>query len=58
MGREDADATTVSSTVPSDSSASPAVQDVMEVGCPLAECGFVPLEPATYSIDPDLDPST
>lgn len=55
---QDSDATAVSSTVPTASGAPPIVQDVMEVGCSLAVCGFVPLEPATYFIDPDVDAST
>jgi hypothetical protein len=37
---------------PSDPSPMPTVQDIMELE------GFAPLEPGTYVIDPDLDPST
>ncbi len=37
---------------PSDPSPNPAVQDVMEIEY------FAPLESGTYSIDPDVDPST
>ena len=32
--------------------------DVMGVACPVEECGFTPLAPAAYFIDPDLDPTT
>jgi hypothetical protein len=35
-----------------DASPAPAVQDIMEIG------GFAPLDPGTYSIDPDLDADT
>jgi len=51
-GPEAADPTIPSPTAPSDSSPTPAVRDVMEIEY------FAPLEPATYSIDPDVDPST
>ena len=37
---------------PSEPSPTPTVQDIMELA------PFAPLEPGTYSIDPDLDPST
>jgi hypothetical protein len=37
---------------PSDPSPTPTIQNIMEVG------DFAPLEPATYFIDPDGDPST
>jgi len=37
---------------PSDRGLAPGVRDVMEIGY------FEPLEPGTYSIDPDVDPST
>jgi hypothetical protein len=46
------DTTPSSSTTPSDSSPTPAVRDVMELEY------FAPLEPGTYSIDPDVDPSS
>ena len=39
-------------TAPSGTDPAPEVQDIMELE------GFAPLEPGTYSIDPDLDPST
>ncbi len=39
-------------TVPSETDPGPEVQDIMELA------PFAPLEPGTYSIDPDLDPST
>ena len=39
-------------TAPSETDPGPAVQDIMELE------PFAPLEPGTYSIDPDLDPST
>ena len=45
-------ATTPSPTATVGSSPTPAVQDIMEIE------HFAPLEPGTYSIDPDLDPST
>jgi hypothetical protein len=41
-----------SSEAPSEPSSAPAIQDIMELE------DFAPLEPGTYSIDPDLDPST
>jgi hypothetical protein len=41
-----------STTAPSEPSPTPTVQDIMELA------PFAPLEPGTYSIDPDLDPST
>jgi hypothetical protein len=44
--------TTTSPTGPSDPSPTPTVQDIMELPY------FSPLEPGTYFIDPDLDPST
>jgi hypothetical protein len=39
-------------TAPSETDPGPEVQDIMELA------PFAPLEPGTYSIDPDLDPST
>jgi hypothetical protein len=39
-------------TAPSDPIPAPMVQDIMELAA------FAPLEPGTYTIDPDLDPST
>jgi hypothetical protein len=39
-------------TAPSEAAPGPEVQDIMELA------PFAPLEPGTYSIDPDLDPST
>jgi hypothetical protein len=39
-------------TAPSETAPGPEVQDIMELE------GFAPLEPGTYSIDPDLDPAT
>ena len=39
-------------TAPSETAPGPEVQDIMELE------GFAPLEPGTFSIDPDLDPST
>jgi hypothetical protein len=39
-------------TASSETDPGPAVQDIMELA------PFAPLEPGTYSIDPDLDPST
>jgi hypothetical protein len=47
-----AEAPVPSSTHPSDPSPTPAIQDIVVTG------GFEPLEPGTYSIDPDLEPST
>jgi hypothetical protein len=49
-GPEATDAPAPSSVAPSD--AAPTVQDVMELE------DFAPLEPGTYFIDPDLDPTT
>ena len=49
---EATDTTPSSPVAPSDSSPTPAVRDVMEIEY------FAPLEPARYSIDPDVDPST
>ena len=51
-GPEAADSTIPSPTAPSDPSPTPTFQDVMELE------PFAPLEPGTYSIDPDGDPST
>jgi hypothetical protein len=51
-GPEAADPTIPSPTAPGDPSPTPMVQDIMELA------PFAPLEPGTYSIDPDLDPST
>jgi hypothetical protein len=51
-GPEATDTPTASPEASSEPSSAPAVQDVME----LEE--FAPLEPGTYSIDPDTDPST
>jgi hypothetical protein len=39
-------------TAPSETAPGPEVQDIMELE------GFAPLEPGTFSIDPDLDPTT
>jgi hypothetical protein len=44
--------TTGPSPAASDPSPGPAIRDIMQIE------GFEPLEPGTYSIDPDLDPST
>jgi hypothetical protein len=49
---EGTDTTTPSPTATFDSSPTPAVHDIMEIPY------FDPLEPGTYSIDPDLDPAT
>ena len=49
---EASEAPTLSPEAASDPSPTPAVQDVMEIEY------FAPLEPATYSIDPDVNPST
>ncbi len=46
------DTTATSPTAPSEPTASPTIQDIMELE------PFPPLEPGTYFIDPDLDPST
>jgi len=43
---------TSASPAPSEPSPTATIQDIMELE------GFAPLEPGTYSIDPDLDPST
>lgn len=51
-GPEGTDTTAKSPTVPSEPTASPTIQDVMELP------KFAPLEPGTYFIDPDSDPST
>jgi hypothetical protein len=51
-GPEAADPTIPSPMAPSDPSPTPTVQDIMELPY------FSPLEPGTYFIDPDLDPST
>jgi hypothetical protein len=49
---EGTDTTTTSPTAPGEPTASPTIQDIMELP------PFAPLEPGTYFIDPDLDPST
>jgi hypothetical protein len=49
---EGTDTTAKSPTAPSEPTASPTIQDIMELP------DFSPLEPGTYFIDPDLDPST
>jgi hypothetical protein len=49
---EGADTTATSPTAPSEPTASHTIQDIMELE------PFAPLEPGTYFIDPDLDPST
>jgi hypothetical protein len=46
------DTTTASPTAPSEPTASPTIQNIMDLP------NFAPLEPGTYFIDPDLDPST
>lgn len=51
-GPEAADRTILSPTASGDPSPTPTVQDIMELE------PFAPLEPGTYFIDPDLDPST
>jgi hypothetical protein len=51
-GPEAAEPTIPSPTAPSEPSPTPTVQDIMELE------PFAPLEPGTYFIDPDLDPST
>src|ERR687897_1239966 len=48
---EAADPKVPSPVSPADRSPTPTVQDIMELA------PFAPLEPGTYSIDPDLDPS-
>jgi hypothetical protein len=49
---EGTDTTTSSPTVPGAPSPTPTVQDILELE------DFAPLEPGTYFIDPDADPST
>jgi hypothetical protein len=49
---EGTDTTTTSPTAPSEPTASPTIQNIMDL--PI----FAPLEPGTYFIDPDADPST
>ena len=49
---EGTDTKATSPTAPSEPTASPTIQDIMELE------PFAPLEPGTYFIDPDLDPST
>jgi hypothetical protein len=49
---EETDTTTTSPTAPSEPTASPTIQDVWKLP------PFSPLEPGTYFIDPDVDPST
>jgi hypothetical protein len=44
--------TSTSPTPPSEPTASPTIQDIMQLP------NFAPLEPGTYFIDPDIDPST
>ncbi len=51
-GPQAADPPVASQTAPSDPGTTPTVQDIMELE------PFAPLEPGTYFIDPDLDPST
>ena len=51
-GPETADLTIPSPMAPSDPSLTPTIQNIMELA------PFAPLEPRTYFIDPDLDPST
>ena len=51
-GPEAAEPTVPSPTAPSEPSPTPTIQDIMELE------PFVPLEPGTYFIDPDGDPST
>ena len=51
-GQDEADTTSPSPVTPSDPSPTLAVRDVMELE------PFAPLEPGTYFIDPDGDPST
>jgi hypothetical protein len=46
------DTTTTSPTAPSEPTASPTIQNIMDLP------DFAPLEPGTYFIDPDADPST
>jgi hypothetical protein len=49
---EGTDTTATSPTAGSEPTASPTIQDIMELAY------FSPLEPGTYFIDPDVDPST
>ena len=49
---EGTDTTTTSPTAPSEPTASPTIQNIMDLP------DFAPLEPGTYFIDPDADPST
>jgi hypothetical protein len=49
---EAADRTIPSPTAPGEPSPTPTIHDIMELE------PFAPLEPGTYFIDPDLDPST
>jgi hypothetical protein len=49
---EAADAPTPSPVAPSEPSPTPTIQDIMALE------GLAPIEPGTYFIDPDLDPST
>jgi hypothetical protein len=51
-GPEAADPTIPSPTAPGEPSPTPTIHDIMELE------PFAPLEPGTYFIDPDLDPST
>lgn len=51
-GRDADEAAVPSRAAPSEPSPTPAVHDVMAIEY------FAPLDPGTYSIDPDLDPST
>jgi hypothetical protein len=51
-GPEAADRTIPSPTAPGEPSPTPTIHDIMELE------PFAPLEPGTYFIDPDLDPST
>src|SRR3990172_10187749 len=52
LGTETTAPRTSAPPAPSEPSSTPMVQDIMELE------PFAPLEPGTYSIDPDLDPST
>jgi hypothetical protein len=51
-GPEGTGSTTTSPTAPSEPTASPTIQNIWAIP------PFAPLEPGTYFIDPDLDPST
>lgn len=51
-GPEATDARAPSPAAPSEPSPTPTIQDVMEIEY------FAPFDPGTYSIDPDVDPST